>query len=387
MMIRTLPKAQILKDFQRHCQLLAKNNNEGYKQEFESLNDVGAEFPTRVGELEANQCKNRYQHVLPYDHCRVKLSLLHSQLHSDYINANYVPGGSSERDFICTQGPLQSTIADFWRMVWEQNVHIIVMLTSLKENGKVLCDQYWPPERGTGCYGDIQVTTVSRKRGLDSYITSIHLRQNGHPMERRITHYLYSSWPDNSVPRDLASLCAFTETVRLHLDNMPHTGPAIVHCSAGVGRSGTFVAVLWLLQLCVRGVSPDVKGAVMDLRRHRVFMVFTVEQYICVHKCLMRWLLAEGKKPKARTQSAPGLIQLGVPQPPQPAPQPHRQARPRSMEVKQTPKSHRQHQPSPAGPSVLQSFNAQLQSVRPANLLRRLLPSGGSTKKGTDSDL
>ncbi|KAL2103488.1 hypothetical protein ACEWY4_000356 [Coilia grayii] len=388
MMIRTFSKTQILKDFQKHCQHLARNNNEGYLQEFEALNDVGREFSTRAGELEANKCKNRYPHILPYDHCRVKLSVLYAQLHSDYINANYVPGGSSERDFICTQGPLKNTMADFWRMVWEQNVHVIVMLTSFKENGRVLCDQYWPPERGTGCYGDIQVTTVSRKRGPESYITTIHLRQNGHPFERSVTHYLYSSWPDVSVPSDLASFCAFTDTVRQHLDKMPRIGPSIIHCSAGVGRSGTFVALLWLLQLCVRGVPPEVKAAVQDLRRHRVNMVQTLEQYIFVHKCLIRWLLAEGKHPKTRSQSAPVLIQRDTPQPPQPPPPPpppqppqSRQSRPRSMEAKQPPKRQQ------SSPSVLQSFNTQLQSVRPANLLRRLLPSVASTHKGTDSDL
>ncbi|XP_076133103.1 receptor-type tyrosine-protein phosphatase V-like [Alosa pseudoharengus] len=373
MMVRTFPRAQIIKDFRERCQYLARNNNEGYQQEFEALNDVGKEFSTRAGELDANKNKNRYPHILPYDHCRVKLSLLESQPHSDYINASYVPGGSSEHAFICTQGPLKSTMADFWRMIWEQNVHVIVMLTSLKENGRVLCDQYWPPERGTGCYGDIQVTTVSRKRGPESYITTIHLLQNGWPAERRITHYLYPSWPDISVPRELSSLCTFTENVRQHLENMPHVGPAVIHCSAGVGRSGTFVTLLWLLQLSARGVQPDVKASVEDLRRHRVLMVQTLEQYIFVHKCLMRWLVADSKQLRARSQSAPVLVRQDSRQ--------ISQSRPRSMEVKQPPKR------GQSSPDVLQSFNMQLQSIRPSNLLRRLMPSTARTGKAIDSDL
>ncbi|XP_062397317.1 receptor-type tyrosine-protein phosphatase V-like [Sardina pilchardus] len=378
MMVRTFPRAQIIKDFRERCQYLAKNDNEGYQQEFEALNDVGKEFSTRAGELDVNKNKNRYPYILPYDHCRVKLSLLESELHSDYINASYVPGGSSERDFICTQGPLKSTIADFWRMVWEQNVHVIVMLTSLKESGRVLCDQYWPPERGTGCYGDIQVTTVSRKRGPESYITTIHLRQNGWPAERRITHYLYPSWPDHCVPREASSLCTFTENVRQHLENMPGVGPAVIHCSAGVGRSGTFVTLLWLLQLCTRGVQPDVKASVQDMRRHRVLMVQTLEQYICVHKCLMRWLSADSKPlahgaNRARSQSAPAQVRQD--------PRQISQSRPRSMEAKQPPMRLQ------SSPGVLQSFNMQLQSIRQTNLLRRLMPSTARTGKATDSDL
>ncbi|KAM4610592.1 receptor-type tyrosine-protein phosphatase V-like [Polymixia lowei] len=137
MRVQTFSRAQILQEFQLRCQSLAANNNRGFKQEFEDLNDVGKEFPSRAGDLEANREKNRYPYILPYDHCRVRLSLQHSQPHSDYINANFVPGGGSERDFICTQGPLRSTMADFWRMVWEQNVRIIVMVTALRHKDTV----------------------------------------------------------------------------------------------------------------------------------------------------------------------------------------------------------------------------------------------------------
>ncbi|KAF5907246.1 NAD kinase isoform X1, partial [Clarias magur] len=297
MRIRTYPRAHILQTFQRHCETLAANGNAGYQEEFEELSDAAKEFSCRAGELDANKNKNRYPFILPYDHCRVKLSLLESQPHSDYINASYVPGGCTEHDFICTQAPLPSTIADFWRMVWEQNVQVIVMVTSLKEYGKVLCNQYWPPERGTGCYGALQVTTVSRHRGPDCYITTIHLRQHGSPTDRRITHYYYPGWLDQGVPKHHTSLVKFTEHVRKQLDDTPNLGPTVVHCSAGIGRSGTFVAILWLIQLCVRGILPDVRLAVRDLRRHRVLMVQNVEQYILVHQCILHWLGGNMERP------------------------------------------------------------------------------------------
>ncbi|XP_052337898.1 receptor-type tyrosine-protein phosphatase V-like isoform X5 [Oncorhynchus keta] len=299
MRVRVFSREHILQEFHLRCQSLAAKDNSGFWQKFEELNDVGKEFTTRAGNLEANREKNRYPYILPYDHSRVRLSLLDSKLHSDYINASYVPsavclsapqGGCTERDFICTQGPLHSTIADFWRMVWEQNVRIIIMVTALKQKDMVLCDEYWPMEQGTVSYGAVQVTTVSRKRRPDYFITTIHLRQHGFPIERTVTHYYYAAWPDQGVPNNLSSLCAFTEYVRQHLDTLPLLGPAVVHCSAGVGRSGTFVALLWLMQLCVRGIMPDVRAAVEDLRRHRVMMVQNLEQYILVHQCLMHWL-------------------------------------------------------------------------------------------------
>uniref|UniRef100_A0A8C5H5V5 protein-tyrosine-phosphatase n=1 Tax=Gouania willdenowi TaxID=441366 RepID=A0A8C5H5V5_GOUWI len=258
MRVQTASRAQIFEEFKVQCQVRAANDARGFRKEFEELDEVGRDLPVRTGELEANREKNRYPFILPYDHCRVRLSVQNSFPNTDYINASFVPGGESERDFICTQGPLASTTADFWRMVWEQNVRIIVMVTALRTKDMILCDKYWPLESASVFHGLIQVSTVSRKPGPDSH--------------RTITHYYYPSWPDRGVPK-FASLCDFTEYVRLHLQASTRLGPAVVHCSAGVGRTGTFVALLWLMQLCVRGIRPDVKAAVEDLRLHRMRMV------------------------------------------------------------------------------------------------------------------
>uniref|UniRef100_A0A3P9JHV7 protein-tyrosine-phosphatase n=1 Tax=Oryzias latipes TaxID=8090 RepID=A0A3P9JHV7_ORYLA len=236
----------------------------------------------------------RSPHLIVDDHSRVRLSIQNQDPGSDYINANFVPvrsltsriiimgrylclcvwiqGGGSERDFICTQGPVQNTLPDFWRMVWEQNVRIIVMVTSLKQKHTIMCEKYWPLESGTMYYGSIQVTTVTRKQAADFFITTINLQ--GNPNDRIITHYYYPTWPDQDVPLP-SSLCVFTEHVRQHLEATPCLGPAVVHCSAGVGRSGTFVTLLWLMQLCMRGIQPNIKAAVEDLRLHRMYMVQT----------------------------------------------------------------------------------------------------------------
>ncbi|XP_053173955.1 receptor-type tyrosine-protein phosphatase V-like [Scomber japonicus] len=359
-----------------HCQALAGNKNRGFKQEFEDLNEVGKDLSTRVGELEANRVKNRYPYILPYDHCRVRLSIQNSHPHTDYINANYVPGGGTERDFICTQGPLYNTMADFWRMVWEQNVRIVVMVTALKQKDivrkdtfslcacllHVLCEKYWPPERGTVYHGLIQVTTVTCKQGPDYFITTINLRQRDCPTDRIITHYYYPAWPDRGIPKKVSSLCAFTEHVRQHLKAIPRLGPAVVHCSAGVGRSGTFVALLWLMQLCARGIRPDVRAAVEDLRLHRMWMVQNLEQYIFIHQCLHHWLSGGASACSPQTQGATSNINHALDGP-------HSSSGPRDRTGRRRHHHHRQKPPSDQPQNTMQKI------LHPGNLLRRLLPS------------
>ncbi|XP_068997264.1 receptor-type tyrosine-protein phosphatase V-like isoform X1 [Embiotoca jacksoni] len=363
MRVQTFSRAQILQEFNLQCQALAANDNRGFKQEFEELNEVGKDLPTRAGDLELNREKNRYPYILPYDHCRVRLSTHSSYSHSDYINANFVPGGGSERDFICTQGPLPNTTADFWRMVWEQNVRILVMVTALRHKNIVLCDKYWPLDPGTVYYGLMQVTTVSRKQGPNYFVTTIHLRQRDCPTDRIITHYYYPSWPDRGIPKDSSSLCAFTEHVRQHLEGIPCLGPAVVHCSAGVGRSGTFVTLLWLMQLCVRGIRPDIRAAVEDLRVHRMWMVQSLEQYVFVHHCLLHWLSGGTSACSPQIQGASVSANH------------HFQDRSQSSSGRGERAGRRRHHRHRQKPPADQPQNTLQQILHPGNLLRRLLPS------------
>ncbi|XP_037334243.2 receptor-type tyrosine-protein phosphatase V-like isoform X2 [Pungitius pungitius] len=359
MRVQTFSRAQILQEFRLQCQTLSANKNRGLKQEFEELEAVGKDLPARAGESGPNREKNRYPYILPYDHCRVRLSLQNSQPHSDYINANFVPGGESERDFICTQGPLHNTIADFWRMVWEQNVRIIVMVTALRQKDQVMCEKYWPLDRGTVHHGMIQVTTVTRKQGPDYFVTIINLRQREPQTDRTITHYYYPTWPDQGVPRDLASLVAFTEHVRLELEAIPRLGPAVVHCSAGVGRSGTFVTLLWLMQLCARGIQPNVRAAVQDLRLHRMWMVQNLEQYLLVHQCLLNWL-SGGASARSLSQGASSGTDR------------HAEDQPHGSSGRGGRRS-RSRAPPPERQSPAQH------ALHPGKLLRRLLPSWFNT--------
>ncbi|KAL1021537.1 hypothetical protein UPYG_G00014530 [Umbra pygmaea] len=366
-----LSRAQILQEFSQRFRSLAAKDNSGFWQEFEDLDNVGKQIPARVGNLEANRDKNRYHQIVPYDHCRVRLSLQNSQPHSDYINASYVPGGCTQRDFICTQGPLRSTMSDFWRMIWEQKVRIIVMVTALKHEGMVLCDEYWPQERGTVLHGIVQVTTLFREQGPDYLITTIHLRQRDCFEERTVTHYYYSVWPDMGVPKELSSLCALTEHVRQHLDTLPLLGPTVVHCSAGVGRTGTFVTLLWLMQLCMRGVMPDVRAAVEDLRRRRVMMVQNLKQYILIYQCLMQWLgggdlvhpLSSAQSPAYPPHLYKGHLQ-------------HYHSSKKSSRGNRSRKSreHQEQHTPQAAQTQARTQSSLKQLLNPGNLLRRLLP-------------
>ncbi|XP_016532028.1 receptor-type tyrosine-protein phosphatase V-like isoform X1 [Poecilia formosa] len=365
MRMETFSRSQILQDFNFQCSKLASNNNRGFKQAFrQELNDVGKDLPSRAGSLEANREKNRYPCILPYDHCRVRLSVQNQNPNSDYINANFVPGGGSERDFICTQGPISNTLADFWRMVWEQNVRIIIMLTALREKNTVMCEKYWSLEEGTVYHGLFQITTVTRKQGPDYFVTTINLRQRDLPNDRIITHYYYPYWPDQSVANP-SSLCAFTEHVRQHLEALPRLGPAVVHCSfvarllwfsAGIGRSGTFVTLLWLMQLSMRGIPPDIKGAVRDLRLHRMSMVQTLDQYIFIHHCLLHWL-SKGASVSRQQMQVPDL-----------SPNQHKKDQPQSSRRRRRTSSQQQ-------PPADQPQNTLQQIFKPGNLLRRLIPS------------
>ncbi|XP_058856002.1 receptor-type tyrosine-protein phosphatase V-like isoform X2 [Acipenser ruthenus] len=259
------------------------------------LRDVGNEQTKTTAELEANKSKNRYQSVLPYDHSIVKLTPIDSEPNSDYINANFIPGYSSLQEFICTQGPLRSTMTDFWRMVWEQNVRSVVMLTLCKEHGKVLCEPYWPALDSTQGYGQVEVTTLSQSCSQDWRVSQLKLYHSSTHTERRVSHFYYTAWPDCGVPRTPASMTSFTEHVREQLNKTEGAGPTVVHCSAGVGRTGTFITLDWLLQQLKSGSAVDVPGIVHKLRRSRCLMVQTLDQYIFIHTCLLLKITQEGQ--------------------------------------------------------------------------------------------
>uniref|UniRef100_A0A3B3V4H2 protein-tyrosine-phosphatase n=1 Tax=Poecilia latipinna TaxID=48699 RepID=A0A3B3V4H2_9TELE len=237
-----------------------------------------------VARLPENRGKNRYNNILPYDSTRVKLSYLEDDPCSDYVNASYIPGNNYRREYIATQGPLPGTKDDFWRMVWEHGVHNVVMVTQCVEKGRVKCDQYWPADKEPLYYGDLVIQMLSESVLPEWTIREFKIISvqfsNDFLYPRMMRHFHYTVWPDHGVPESTQSLIQFVRTVRDYVDRSPSTGATVVHCSAGVGRTGTFVALDRVLQQLDSKGGIDLYGCVFDLRLHRQHMVQT-EQKSC----------------------------------------------------------------------------------------------------------
>lgn len=182
--------------------------------------------------------KNRYSTVHPVEKTRVKL--LPRKWCSDYINANYVDGihRNSEKFYIATQAPTVVVFEDFWRMVFEQNVSVIVMLTKLVEGGNIKADKYWPNE-GTVEYCSISVTLDSLEAVKDYEIRNFTITMDG--VSKKVTHYYYLGWPDHGVPESASSFLEMLLEIQ-EVQNKA-SGPLLLHCSAGIGRTGSFIAI------------------------------------------------------------------------------------------------------------------------------------------------
>ncbi|NWZ85396.1 PTPRV phosphatase, partial [Poecile atricapillus] len=291
--LRNVHRPVPLQNFKQYYEMKTASANHAFFQEFEELKEVGKEQSKVEAELPANVSKNRYPHVLPYDHSRVKLSQLGEDPHSDYINANFMPGYTSQQEFIATQGPLKKTIEDFWRLVWEQNVCNIIMLTVCMENGRVLCDHYWPSESAPVTYGQVCVHLLTQSSSEEWTIREFKLWHEGARAERFVSHLHYTAWPDHGIPESTTSIMTFRELVQEHIQSTKDAGPTLVHCSAGVGRTGTFIALDRLLQQMRQEKVVDIFGAVYTLRMNRYLMIQTLSQYIFLHSCILDKILEE----------------------------------------------------------------------------------------------
>ncbi|NXK89084.1 PTPRV phosphatase, partial [Formicarius rufipectus] len=291
--LRNVHRPVPLQNFKQYYEMKTASSSHAFFQEFEELKEVGKEQSKVEAELPANVSKNRYPHVLPYDHSRVKLSQLGEDPHSDYINANFLPGYTSQQEFIATQGPLKKTIEDFWRLVWEQNVCNIIMLTVCMENGRVLCDHYWPSESAPVSYGQVRVHLLMQSSSEEWTLREFRLWHEGLQAERNVSHLHYTAWPDHGIPESTASIMTFRELVREHIQSSKDSGPTLVHCSAGVGRTGTFIALDRLLQQMKQEKVVDIFGVVYALRMNRYLMIQTLSQYIFLHSCILDKILEE----------------------------------------------------------------------------------------------
>ncbi|XP_067679832.1 receptor-type tyrosine-protein phosphatase alpha-like [Haliotis asinina] len=258
----------------------------GFQAEYQKLPSDFTKSYTYSQQPE-NKGKNKYRGYYPYDDTRVVLEELTDQPGSDYINASYIDGYSRPKAYIAAQAPNRVTLTDFWRMIWEQNCTRIVILTNLMEMGRVKCEAYWSD------------TSVMLIDGFTISVTNINLRAHWTVRELQVTqretntsrcfhHFHFTTWPDHGVPEEMA-LTEFLWLVRTSLYTQDDD-PLLVHCSAGIGRTGTYIALDYLLDQALAEDAVDVFGCVSGMRDQRKGMIQTMEQYMCVFFALQEVL-------------------------------------------------------------------------------------------------
>ncbi|KAJ8338954.1 hypothetical protein SKAU_G00357400 [Synaphobranchus kaupii] len=251
-------------------------------QEFENLQNLQPLDDCLIGQTQENKKKNRYKNIVPFDTTRVILGK-----DGGYINANFINMLVKDEAFmfIACQGPLPTTLADFWQMVWEQKSNVIAMMTQEVEGGKVKCQRYWPDTPKTPEMVDdrLQLTLV-KDQHLDNFVIRLIEVKDVQTNEfQNVTHLNYTGWPDHGTPTQPEQLLTFISFMR----HIHQSGPIITHCSAGIGRSGTLICIDVVLGLISKDADFDISDVVRSMRLQRHGMVQTEEQYIFCYQVIL----------------------------------------------------------------------------------------------------
>jgi protein tyrosine phosphatase len=224
-----------------------------------------------------NECKNRYNNNLPNECTRIKLEEIYGY-GSDYINANLVQNESNDKSVILTQAPIRRTFEDFWRMVCENDVPVVIMLTKLQENGRLKADQYWPKMNQEQKFTHLTIKAIKEKMVDNDITIRTFILQYGSTV-RSVTHIHYTGWPDFGAPKSTKSSELLFELEKKYRDKNGYHGPPVLHCSAGLGRAGTFASIMFVMHELDSRRNPDVKHIVQHIRSQRHSCVQTAHQY------------------------------------------------------------------------------------------------------------
>ncbi|XP_066096657.1 tyrosine-protein phosphatase non-receptor type 12 isoform X4 [Saccopteryx bilineata] len=290
-----MEQVEILRKFIQRVQAMKSpdhNGEDNFARDFMRLRRLSTKYrtekiyPTATGEKEENVKKNRYKDILPFDHSRVKLTLKTPSQDSDYINANFIKGVYGPKAYVATQGPLANTVIDFWRMIWEYNVVIIVMACREFEMGRKKCERYWP------LYGEDPITFApfkisceAEQARTDYFIRTLLLEFQNE--SRRLYQFHYVNWPDHDVPSSFDSILDMISLMRKYQEH--EDVPICIHCSAGCGRTGAICAIDYTWNLLKAGKIPEefnVFNLIQEMRTQRHSAVQTKEQYELVHRAI-----------------------------------------------------------------------------------------------------
>ncbi|XP_017331408.1 tyrosine-protein phosphatase non-receptor type 21 isoform X2 [Ictalurus punctatus] len=284
------------------CKLLEQHMEQGLVfTEYEQMPKKWPSSECSIAQLPENAERNRFQDVLPYDDTRVEL-VPTKENNTGYINASHIKLtiGGEEWNYIAAQGPLPNTCQDFWQMVWEQGVAIIAMVTAEEEAGREKSFRYWPrlgSRHNTVTYGRFKITTRFRTDSGCYATTGLKIKHLLTGQERTVWHLQYTDWPDHSCPEDFKGFLAYLEeiqSVRRHTNSTSDpkntNPPVLVHCSAGVGRSGVVILSEIMVACLEHNEMLDVPTVLGLLRQQRMMMVHTVSQYTFIYKVLIQFL-------------------------------------------------------------------------------------------------
>ncbi|XP_048584003.1 receptor-type tyrosine-protein phosphatase T isoform X2 [Nematostella vectensis] len=276
------PRPVPISQFSDHVHRLKAKGR--FKEEFQTL-PSGQQFTWEVARRRDNKKRNRYANIIAYDHSRVRLR---DNQESDYINASYLHGyDGTPRAYIASQGPLPVTVADFWQLVWQEQVTTIVMLTNIVEVGKTKCHRYWP--EGKARHGEFDIS-LHREEVFADYVVRTFIIKKDEGQSRQVVQFQYTSWPDKGVPRHATSVLGFRRKVRAHYTSRNGQVPMLVHCSAGVGRTGAFIAIDAMLERAKKEKTVDIHNYVNVMRNNRCTMIQTEDQYAFVHFAVLEAL-------------------------------------------------------------------------------------------------
>jgi protein tyrosine phosphatase len=278
----------------------------GYSQAYGAMQMLGRDQPALNSQKEANKLKNRYGNIMAYDHSRVHLPQMGDDPDTTYINANWVDGYKQPKAYIASQGPVPNSFISFWRMIWHMKIETIVMVTHEVEKGKMKCHRYWPdptssPPVKRMQYGQITVSHLQSVPHKHFVVRTFDISFGDEV--RTIKHFAYTSWPDHGVPLTTQELLGFRNAI--HSSITRPDAPQVIHCSAGVGRTGTYIAIDRLMRSALDMGGPiDVDEVVQNMRRARNFMVQTEIQYMFIFRAVLdaSLELLSGESTKAQAE-------------------------------------------------------------------------------------